>query len=153
MTRTQTNSFTVFAKIAEPKLRRALVAAVGEDDAADALAEALLYGWKHWDRIEQMKNPMGYLYKVGRTRGVRQGGRRPVRLPSVPTSATPWIEPGLPAALARLPEKQRVAVVLVYCYQFTHAEAADLLGISRSSVQNHVERGLKTLRRAMGVGP
>ncbi len=76
-----------------------------------------------------------------------------MRLPSVPPSATPWIEPGLPVALERLPEKQRVSVVLVHCYQFTHAEAAELLGISRSSVQNHVERGLKTLRRAMGVKP
>lgn len=151
MTDIKTRSFTEFAKSAEPRLRRALLAAVGEDTAGDALSEALLYGWRHWDRVEQMENPIGYLYTVGRTRGARRGPRSPVRLPAVPATSTPWIEPGLPGALTRLPVNQRVAVVLVHCYQFTHAEAAEVLGISRSSLQNHVERGLKKLRRAMGV--
>jgi DNA-directed RNA polymerase specialized sigma24 family protein len=37
-------------------------------------------------------------------------------------------------------------VVLVHGYSYTHAEVADLLGLSRSSIQNHVERGLAKLR-------
>ncbi len=150
-TSTSTRSFTSFVEQAEPRLRRALVTAVGEDLAADVLVEALTYGWQHWERIEQMDNPSGYLYRVARTRASHLKGRKPVRLPSVQEGDTPWIEPGLPAALSRLAERQRVAVVLVHCFQYTHAEAAEVLGISRSSVQNHVERGMRKLRRAMGV--
>jgi RNA polymerase sigma-70 factor (ECF subfamily) len=62
-----------------------------------------------------------------------------------------WIEPGLPAALAELPERQRVALLLVYGEDWTHAEAAALLGVSKGTVQRHVERGLRTLRTAIGV--
>lgn len=44
-----------------------------------------------------------------------------------------------------------MCVVLVHGFQWTHQEVADLLDLSRSSVQNHVERGIESLRRAMGV--
>jgi hypothetical protein len=27
----------------------------------DAAADALAYGWEHWERIKDMKNPIGYL--------------------------------------------------------------------------------------------
>ena len=151
MTGTSTSSFTAFARNTEPRLRRALVASLGADLAADALAEAMEYAWQNWERIEQMENPAGYLYRVARNRASRLGRRKPALLPRVPDREAPWIEPGLPDALSGLPERQRVAVVLIHCFQYTHAEAAEVLGISRSSVQNHVERGMRKLRRAMGV--
>jgi DNA-directed RNA polymerase specialized sigma24 family protein len=40
---------------------------------------------------------------------------------------------------------------LVHGFEYTHQEVADLLGISRSSVQNHVERGLARLRTELEV--
>ncbi len=63
----------------------------------------------------------------------------------------PWIEPGLPDALNKLSARQRQVVVLVHGFEYTHQEVADLLGISRSSVQNHVERGLARLRSELEV--
>jgi RNA polymerase sigma factor (sigma-70 family) len=57
----------------------------------------------------------------------------------------------LPAALSGLTERQRVCVVLVFAYEWTHQEVADLLGVARSSVQSHVERGLLHLRNEIGV--
>jgi RNA polymerase sigma factor (sigma-70 family) len=53
--------------------------------------------------------------------------------------------------LQRLSERQRVCVVLVHGYGWTHQEVADLLGISPSSVQNHAQRGLARLRDAIGM--
>ena len=41
-------------------------------------------------------------------------------------------------------------MVLVYAYEWTYQEVADLLGISRSTVQNHLERGLARLRMVIG---
>jgi len=65
----------------------------------------------------------------------------------------PDVEPELPRALGRLTERQRVCVALVHAFGWTHQEVADLLDLSRSSVQNHVERGLNRLRSEMGVTP
>ena len=65
----------VFAREVEPRLRYALVAAVGQDLGQDAACEALAYGWRHWDRIRDLENPAGYLYRVGR-RSVRRCRRQ-----------------------------------------------------------------------------
>ena len=61
------------------------------------------------------------------------------------------IEPGLMPALRRLSRRQRQAVVLVHGYSFTQQEVAELLGITRSSVQRHLDRGLDRLKSALGV--
>jgi RNA polymerase sigma factor (sigma-70 family) len=50
-----------------------------------------------------------------------------------------------------LSEHQRVAVVLAHGFGWTHREIADLLGVSPSTVQNHVERGVSKLRTALEV--
>jgi RNA polymerase sigma factor (sigma-70 family) len=60
-------------------------------------------------------------------------------------------EPALVAALGRLTTSQRVAVVLVHCYGYTLAEAADVQGCSVSTLRNHLSRGLAALRTALGV--
>jgi RNA polymerase sigma-70 factor (ECF subfamily) len=143
-------SFTEFAAALRPRLKAALVAAVGVERAPDAVAEALAFGWEHWERVHEMDNPGGYLYRVGLSRGRRWRPIRPV-FPAPPDGEMPWVEPRLPQALGRLSERQRVAVVLVHCLGWTQEEVADLLKISRGSVQTHVDRGLRRLRASLGV--
>ncbi len=99
-----------------------------------------------------MKNPAGYLYRIGERRARRQR-RVPVIRPDVLGHSDPWFEPGLAAALRSLSDRQRQAVVLIEGYEFKFREAADLLGLSISSVQTHYERGLAHLRDALGVKP
>jgi DNA-directed RNA polymerase specialized sigma24 family protein len=132
-----------------PRLSRAFVAAYGVERGQEALAEALAYAWEHFEELQTMANPAGYLYRVGQSR--TRSRRRPVMFPPTRTGGVPDVEPALPAALLALTERQRACVVLVYVYEWTHQEVADLLGLSRSSVQNHVERGLLRLRGAMGL--
>lgn len=150
-------SFEEFVGLAEPRLRHALVAAVGRDRGREATAEALAYGWEHWSDLKVMANPVGYLYRVGRSR-VRVRRHRldfavaPLNDAAVAGSARiPEFEPGLPDALTRLSEKQRVAVFLVYAMDWTRRDVADLLGISVNSVGSHLERGVHKLRRQLGV--
>ncbi|MBE7733172.1 RNA polymerase sigma factor [Devosia faecipullorum] len=50
------------------------------------------------------------------------------------------------AAVRRLPEKQRDAVLLVYAEELSHAEAADIMGIREATVSFHVHEARKTLR-------
>ena len=53
----------------------------------------------------------------------------------------------MPMAMARLSESQRAAVLLIHGYEWTHAEVAELLGVSVSTVQKHAERGMAKLRQ------
>ncbi|GAG77135.1 unnamed protein product, partial [marine sediment metagenome] len=55
------------------------------------------------------------------------------------------------AAFTGLSERQRTAVLLIEGYDWTFQEVADLMGLSRSSVQRHVERGMSKLRIALEV--
>jgi DNA-directed RNA polymerase specialized sigma24 family protein len=146
---TRTEAFTTFVTDVEPRLHVALFPSLGADHAREATAEALAWAWEHWDRIERMENAPGYLYRVARTKARKLYRRKPL-LPPPPSNDMPWIEPGLPAAIARLSERQRVVVMLIYAMGWTQAEVAGLLGLSHGAVQKHAERGLKRLRTALG---
>lgn len=143
-------SFEAFFRRAEPLVRRALVAGYGPELGREAAAEALSYGWRNWERVRTMENSTGYLYRVGEGWARRQQRRRPVGFPPVEIIDAGY-EPGLGPALNSLTARQRQAVVLVAGFGLSHAEAATLLGLRRSSVQNHVERGMTKLRIALGV--
>ena len=126
--------------------------ALGSQMGHEATAEALAYGWEHWDQVSAMANPAGYLYKVGRDMGRRQFRRRPPILLSSPDPMRlPAVEPGLIAALEVLPERQRVAVMLIRSFGWSLSEVADHLGIAKGTVQTHLRRGMGALRRELGV--
>ena len=148
---TRVDGFTRFVEETEPRLKLALCSAFGRQAGLDATADAIAYGWEHWDRVRRMENPQGYLWAVGRNRARRSGWRRSLAFARVTFDQMPWIEPGLPAALESLSEKQRVVVMLADGYDWTHAEVADLLGVSVGTVQRHKERALVRLRKALGV--
>jgi DNA-directed RNA polymerase specialized sigma24 family protein len=147
---TKTDAFSEFVSSTEASLRYALTAAVGAEYGRDAAAEALAYGWEHWDRLRHLENPAGYLYRVGLNYGRRLRSRRRVGLPEIPTPI-PWVEPGLPAALSKLSERQRATVHLVYGYEWSTAEVAALLGVSKGTAQRHLERAMAKLRHELGV--
>lgn len=145
------DSFTEWARDAEPQIRHALIAAFGPDVGKEAAAEALAVAWQKWSRVLAMDNPVGYVYGIGRNKGRRLSNRRrPVFMP-VPVALQPDVEPGLPKALAALPERQRIVVTLLHGYGWTMTEVADVLGTKKTTVQNHSERGLARLRDALGV--
>ena len=143
------DSFTQFAVAIEANLRHALIAACGGDRGREVAVEALTYGWEHWERLQKMDNPVGYLYVVGRKLSRRRRRSEPMFI-EAPLDRTPDVEPGLPLALAALSERQRTAVVLVHSFQWSLSEVAELMGVSKTTVQNHLERGMTSLRRQIG---
>jgi RNA polymerase sigma factor (sigma-70 family) len=52
----------------------------------------------------------------------------------------------LASALRRLPGRQREAIVLRYYADFSEAEVAAAMGISRGAVKSHTARGMAALR-------
>lgn len=63
----------------------------------------------------------------------------------------PLVEPGLGRALQELSDSQRTAVVLVHGFGWKMREVAELTGVRITSVQTHLDRGLKKLRAALEV--
>jgi DNA-directed RNA polymerase specialized sigma24 family protein len=114
------------------------------------MAEAMAWAWEHRDRLAGMTNPAGYLYRVGQSRSRPRRGRAEM-FPAPAELGLPDIEPKLSIGLAELTERQRVCIALVIGHRWTHDEAAELLGIGRSSVRSHIERGLEHLRSRLGV--
>lgn len=146
-------AFAAFFEEAEPRLRQALCGAFGPEVGREAAADALAWAWQHWDRVQDLDNPVGYLYRVGRSQALRSVGRPGTDpFPDVergPGHQDPEPDPQLLAALAELPERQRVAVWLVHGLQHRHREVAELLGCSTPTVATHVRRGLAALRRRL----
>jgi RNA polymerase sigma-70 factor (ECF subfamily) len=148
---TAEDSFTRFAISAAPRLNQALISIAG-DAGRDAASESLLYGWEHWDRVQRMDNPAGYLYRVGlnQVRRARRRKRR-VEFPEPHGSKMPWVEPDLSAALADLSRKQRATVMLIHGFGWTVREVAELMGVSAGTVQKHDERAMRKLRSCLKV--
>ena len=146
---TAEETFTAFMRDTQPRVLVALAAAFGPDAANDASAEAFAYAWEHWDRVAEMENPAGYVYRVGRS---RMRPRKAVMVcPPMPLNPTPLVEPKLVPALRRLSPRQRTAVVLTEGFGYSLAEVAELLGVHPSSVRRHRERALRKLRSRLGV--
>jgi DNA-directed RNA polymerase specialized sigma24 family protein len=142
-----TDEFTEFVGEVESRLRRALLARHGPD-ALDGLADAFAYAWEHWERVRKMENPAGYIYRIA----TNQSRRRRVRhVFPAPDSIEHDIEPGLPGALAMLSERQRVALLLIHGWDYAAQDVAELLGVSTSTVRNHAARGMRKLRKHLGV--
>jgi DNA-directed RNA polymerase specialized sigma24 family protein len=148
---TVVDSFTEWATEAEPRLRHALTASFGPQVGKEAAAEALSLAWERWDQIKVKDNPTGYVYGIGRNKARRMSRVRKVDFGEVPIGQLPEVEPGLPAAMADLPDRQRTVLMLLHGYQWTMSEVAALLGTTKSTIQKHAERGLARLRNTLGV--
>jgi RNA polymerase sigma-70 factor (ECF subfamily) len=142
--------FRLFVESFDRQLWRSLVPAFGVDVANEATADALAYAWQHWGRLREMENPKGYLYRVARSYALPKRRPEPV-LPEVDPARLPEYEPGLLPALAELTEMQRTVVYLVEGCQWGLTEVSELLGVSVSTVRNHLARGMDRLRARLEV--
>lgn len=145
-------AFTTFVVENGPRLKQSLISALGGEMGREATSDALTWAWEHWDRIEMLDNPAGYLYRLARNRSVSYFRRRPnARFFSEISSDDPIVEPGLGPALARLSEMQRLTVLLIHGFGWTYREVADHLGVATGTVQIHAKRGMTKLRTDLKV--
>lgn len=145
-------AFTAFVLSHGRRLKQALIAAMGGETGQEATAEALAWAWEHWDELAEVTNVAGYVYRVGRTRGLPPVNPT-VRLFADPAGVAdpPWVEPRLEEALVALSEKQRTVVMLIHAFSWSYRETAELLEVSVGSVQRHMERAMRKLRRDLRV--
>ena len=147
--------FADFVVDHETRLRQAFTSMWGPELGREAALDALAFGWEYWDRVRSMENPVGYLFVVGRNRVNGQRSRRrefPVAdLPLPPDDRSPSYEPALEALIGALSERERQVVMLLHSSAWSMSEVAELLDVSKSSIQTYAERGLDKLRVGLGL--
>lgn len=148
----------LFAAHYTPMLRLAVL--LGADDAEDIVAEAFWQLYRRWNKLRSTDAALAYLRGV-----VVNLIRMRVRHLQVARKHTENVEDGvgsaeseallrddqreLVAALKRLPDRQREALVLRYWLGLRESEIAAAMGISCGAVKSHTARGMATLTRAM----
>jgi RNA polymerase sigma factor (sigma-70 family) len=149
--------FGAFVSAHEARLRQAFTVLWGPAFGREVTVDVLSFAWEHWQRIESMENPVGYLFVVGRDRGRRGLQRRDRPVASLgdasdrDSGTLVEFEPALAGLVEGLPIRERQVVMLVYGYQWSMREVGELLGVSKSTVQTHADRALTKLRSGLGV--
>jgi DNA-directed RNA polymerase specialized sigma24 family protein len=109
--------------------------------------------WERWDRVSVLDDPAGYLHRTAinvfrdRSRRLLLAMRRALR-PGPRPDQYDAIEGRSVAAgvLARLPTRQRAAIVLTEALGYSAEEAGKLLGIKGSTVRALHFQARSTLR-------
>ena len=142
------------------------------EEAADAVQDALVSALRGADRFRGDSAVTTWLHRIvvnacldrARRRAVRptrpleevghdaDGNTRTGAALAVAPDATPLVETRLDvtAALDRLPQAQRAALVLVDMYDVPVAEAAQVLGVAVGTVKSRCSRGRTALAQLLG---
>lgn len=134
----------------EPMYRLSFAILGSDGDAEEVVQDAFAAVASRWDAID---NPGGYLRvsvvngsrKCLRARSRRRGAEASLRVAAA--EASPATEVSLLDVVDRLPERQRLAVVLTYYAGLNSPEVGELLHCSPATVRSLVHRALTQLRR------
>ncbi len=133
---------------------RLLVALVGRQEAGDCWQETFVAALAAYPRLRRADNLRGWLTTIAYRKAMdhhRRAGRR-----ALPSAALPEIAvtdrsaldgEGLWAAVAELPEKQRLAVTHRYAGDLSYAEIGARLGCSEAAARRSAFEGISRLRR------
>jgi RNA polymerase sigma-70 factor (ECF subfamily) len=132
------------------------------DVAEDLVQKAFLYVWEHRQRIDPEQSLRGYLFRIGYTRMLNHLRDAPPQAPDVtagdiaspvPTPAAEAahrdLREALRAAIEQLPERRREVFELCFVEDLTYQDAASALDISPKTVETHMRRAFRDLRKAL----
>ena len=152
--------FADFFRAEYQTLLRAMYLISGSRDEAEELAQdAFVKALERWDRVREMDNPAGYLYRTAVntrrsvTRRLRLAALRALSLRQPDVIAQSDDRDQIRRALATLPASQREAIVLVGWLGLTDAEAGRVLGVSAGAVRVRISRAKASLRPLMERAP
>jgi len=146
-----------FAEHAPVLFRRLCVITGNTSEAEEIMQDAFLGMWERWDRVRDLENPEGYLYRAAMNRFRNRYRRARMALRRLPHPAPPS-EPfaeidrqqDAVAALATLSPRQRAALVLLDVMDLPAEEAARMLGVGTGTVRGFASRARATLRERLG---
>ena len=123
------------------------------DEAQEVVQEAFVRAWAHRRKLEKAEHPEAWVrttaYRIAVSRWRRTvRGRRPAdRALAAPTSTAPPTEAhvALVAALRRLPEAQRQALVLHHIADLPVHAVARQVGVPEGTIKARLSRGRAAL--------
>jgi RNA polymerase sigma-70 factor (ECF subfamily) len=135
-----------------------------DDSAEDVVQRAFIRLWERRDDWRPGSAPRLILYTVVRNLALnqldsdraraRRGADRRMPKPSIATPAQLLEEKellrALENALESLPPRRREALVLARFHNMTHAEVAEVMGLAKRTVTNHITAALAELEIAVG---
>jgi RNA polymerase sigma-70 factor (ECF subfamily) len=150
-------SFAAFYDDSYPSVCRALGVAFRDPQIAEEAAqEAFTRAYVYWRRVGRMERPAGWVYVVAVRHASRTARRRVDAVPSaVEAQAVDFADgvverEALRLAIARLPERQRVAIVLRYLADLPLTDVAAAMGCAVGTVKSTVHAAVARLEADLG---
>jgi RNA polymerase sigma factor (sigma-70 family) len=142
----------------QPAVFGALALYCGSTDLAEELTqETLLRVWKHWELVSEMDRPDRWALRVAFNLAKSRWRRR--RIERAVGAAGFFVSAGeadatdgivVRAAVAKLPPRQRAAVVVRYFNDLPVADAAVVLGCASGTVKALTHQAVANLRVMLG---
>lgn len=134
----------------------------GRERGEDVVQDVLLELWRHRSRLPADLHLRAYLYRSVRNRAlnllrhdrvVREAEPRMERPGSVPPAdlalADRELAEAIRAAVAQLPDRCREVFELSREHQLSYAEISLVMGITKKTVEAHMGKAIRSLRRVM----
>src|SRR5919106_5128575 len=146
-----------------PNLRAFAVSLAGNSERADDLVqETLMKAWAKFDTFQEGTNLRAWLFTILRNEfysQVRKRGREvedaegtyAARLASQPAQSGHMDLSDFRAALAKLPDDQREALILVGASGFSYEEAAEICDCAVGTIKSRVNRARSRLAGLLAV--
>ena len=157
----QRTDYAEFYCSARDDCLRAVLMSVGDRDTAqDLVDEAFARALASWRTLSEHPAPAAWVVRTALNTRISRWRRssREILVPdpsavadSAAVSGEPSgpIDPGVMAALLRLPDRQRQVVALRLFLDLDTDRTAEVLGIASSTVKAHLARAIATLRGAL----
>lgn len=125
--------------------------------AEEVTQDAFLHLYERWGGVVHIDHPAAWVRKVAARAAVRQAKQARARGETRPDEeATAWDhlpDVDLVRAVASLAPQQRAAVALYYLEDLPVEEVAHLLGVSASTVKQHLHRARARLATLLSEAP
>ena len=152
------DSVVVFCRHVQPRILGALSLYVGDRAVAEELTqETLARIWDRWEAVEQMRSPEGWSHRAAlnlanswfrRRRAERRAQRRAAAMgPERCDDHSDFVDAvAVRAAVAALPKRQRMTVVLRYYLDLPVSHTAEVMGCAPGTVKAATHQAMAALR-------
>lgn len=155
-------AFKTFYDRHYPGLYRFMVSrGMSHDEAEDLVQKAFVMIWEKRSGIDENKSLRAYLFQIAYSRMLNHveyqskfEDEKPLENEIVnknPETDTDYSEllKNIKKVIATMPEKRSLVFDLCFMKEFTYKEAADALGVSVKTVENHMGLAFKDMRKAL----
>ena len=152
-----TQGFETWYRTEYQRVANSVAVLLGDrDEASEVTSEAFTRALERWDGPRAPRNPTAWTFRVAVNLARRRGRRRLLerrahdQLSTTLTSSlsTPAIE--LWKAVADLPERQRLAIVLRYIGGLSEAEVAEAMAIAAGTAAATLSKARRSLAIKLG---